>query len=159
MKNYSSKNVLIAALMVSNMATAAFLTDRKFNLFHRVRTLAGLSAVPVKGATEKPAGHVYAPHGFASNEDELQGCYLAILDRPVDVEEGMIQVHMTIDASGAVNSLELIHSDLTDPDFQSCVLEKIKVARIEPTTERLGVVISHRFNFKKKQLDQLSFEN
>jgi hypothetical protein len=65
---------------------------------------------------------------------------------------------MTIDASGSVDTLKLIHSDLVDADFQSCVLDQIKSSHVVVTPERLGVIISHRFRFTKKQLDKISFE-
>jgi hypothetical protein len=157
MKNYLSKNVLIAAFVATNVVGSVYIADQKFGIINRFRRILAHEAVRVKADTAK---HGELTPGFLiGGEDGLQGCYEAFLARQPGPDEGTVQVHMTIDPAGTVDQLKLVHSDLEEPEFQTCVLDKIKSSRVVATPERLGVIISHHFHFKRKQLDQVSFEN
>jgi outer membrane biosynthesis protein TonB len=169
MKKFWTKKITIAVTIAILLASVAYLLHSRTPKSFRLATLLSqlLSANEAQASPQplmKPKrGEVLAAR-LNQNEDELQSCYQTLLHREAQdpssssVEEGTVHVHMTIDPTGTVDSLEMIHSDLSDETFQSCVLEKIKASRQPATADRLGVVISHRFHFKKKDQGPLNFE-
>lgn len=156
MKKLWSKNALIAVLLISNFSFGAYILVER----HGLRWWGGLKA-PAKKVAPSPQRKAAAsvPTATLKYDHELQACYEALLAGEPDVEEGTVHVHMTITENGDVDLLKMIHSDLSDSEFNECVLEKIKSAKVPASSDRVGVIISHKFNFHKRNVGSLEFEN
>lgn len=173
MKKRLSKNLVIGMFLGASLSVSVMFAYNHLGLkFDYNKILRSLQiaekaeAAPQKmKALEKSRQGNVSPATLLKNDSALQGCYENLLARDATnqveramAQEGIVHVHMTIDPVGNVNNLKLIHSDFADLQFQDCVLQKIKATRVPATADRMGVVISHRFRFKKKQSDQLSFK-
>jgi hypothetical protein len=60
--------------------------------------------------------------------------------------------------SGEVNYLEMIRSDIEEPQFIACVTEKVRAVRAPASHEWPGLMIAHRFNFHRKDKTTMDFE-
>lgn len=153
MKTLLSKTAIINVLLVTNVASAAFIVKEKGWLKYRLQVVK--TETQAKGDAPKRRGSV-VPSQFKNN-NEIQACYEALLRREPDIDEGTLLVHMKVDKEGTIDSLNLVESDLADEAFTECVMENIKASRLPASEERAGVLIAHRFNFQRKTESRIDF--
>jgi hypothetical protein len=153
MKKLLSKNSLIVLFLFSNLALGAYILVDK----HGAKFWGGGQPQPKKIIAKKRAAPI--PAASFKDSGELQACYEALLARDPSVQEGTVHVNMTIDTQGQIDFLKMVHSDLDDSGFTDCVLENIREQKVQATAERMGVVISHKFNFRKRDIGSLEFGN
>lgn len=146
MKNiYSAKSIVVLSFIANFIFGAYLLHIRSDDLISK----SSPHALPVKKAS------VEGVRLFDSNQ--LQSCYNSLLKREPNVDEGTVQLHMILSASGSINHLELVKNDLQDADFAQCIVDRIRAQRFPASIEKAGKLISHKFNFHRKDRTHLNF--
>lgn len=151
MKNIYSKNTIIALSIGLNVLLGAYLVSAK----------AGFTAKPQFAKTQPSTKKAVRVEGVSNvfNNTQLQKCYNALLKKQPEVDEGIVQLHMKLNESGAIDQLELVKNDLKDETFTQCVLSEIRSQRFPASVERSGMLISHKFTFHRKDQTRLDFDN
>lgn len=108
---------------------------------------------------KKPRVAKVESRSLLKNDEKLQACYQAYLKKDPVVVDGTVQVHMTITNSGAIDHLEMVASDIQDSDFTTCLMNEIKTRRLVATADRLGSIIRHKFNFRRRSPASIDYSD
>lgn len=149
MRKILSKNTFIGLLLFSNLAFAvALFGDLKFE------------AKGAKKASVKPPSPLkgQVQGGGLKDDSEIQACYEAFLMRSPPVTEGTVVMHWVLDETGKIDFLKLARTDLEDDTFTGCLLDTIRNTRFPASAERAGVMISHKFKFRRKTPEAIEFQ-
>jgi hypothetical protein len=148
MKKIWSKNTLIVLFALTSMTAGAYIVFEKSKkpLAPRLRA-------------STPRKATLIPASAFKDDSELQACYEALLARDPQVQEGTVQLHMTVTAQGEIDQLKMIHSDMEDAEFTGCVMDKVKAKRLPASKDYAGMIISHKFNFHKKANGNVTFHS
>ncbi|MEK6554647.1 MAG: AgmX/PglI C-terminal domain-containing protein [Bdellovibrionota bacterium] len=146
LKKLLSKNAAISLLLSANLIAGAYILANKSEN----------EPVVIK-AKPKTAHGTIETAAILKNDDRLQACYHSYLEKDPVVDQGSIKLHMTIKYSGEIDYLRLVESDINDEDFKNCILAEVKSRRLTPTRERIGVLISHKFNFSKRTVSSVDY--
>jgi hypothetical protein len=149
MKNLWSKKAVVSVLMLASLISGGYNLLKKYHL--------GFSEAVASVPEHKRA--VLKPITFADADNELQACYESYLSRDPKSDDGQVLFHMKLSTSGEVNYLEMVHSDFDDHGFIDCVTNKVRAMREPASSDRVGVLIAHRFKFHRKDREHMDFEN
>ncbi|MBC86894.1 MAG: hypothetical protein CL677_06905 [Bdellovibrionaceae bacterium] len=167
MKRIWTKKIFILVFLVLAFAGGGHLLSKKWGI--SVHLLQGLplakAAAPQSGGELHLQGEdeVLNRKGPTSkdstlsqmqNSDSIKGCYVDYLMSEPAVDEGQMVFHWTLTQEGYVDTIKLIHSDMTDGSFTDCVEEAVIKTKFSVSQEKLENVISHRFRFER---DDMSF--
>lgn len=108
---------------------------------------------------KKPRVVKVESRALLKNDEKLQACYQAYLKKDPVVADGSVQVHMTITKTGSIDQLEMVESDIQDQEFKSCLMAEIKTRRLVATSDRLGSIIRHKFNFHRRSPASLDYSD
>lgn len=145
LKMFFTKNQVMGLLIATNLAAVAYISVTKTEI----------QPAPAKAARKTAKGTIEAP--ILKNDEKLQMCYHRYLETHPTIDEGMVKLHIMIKNTGEIDYLKLAESSIPDEAFTSCILEEVRGRRLEPTRERLGVLISHKFNFTKRTVSSLDY--
>jgi hypothetical protein len=151
MKTFWSKKAVVA-LVVSNVAMGAYIIKEKPWKKHRghvSREALAADSVDRHGIVEPV---------YFKNSDDLQGCYESFLLREPKKDEGSVLVNVKITGGGAIDDLKLVQNDFDEPKFTQCIVEKIKATRLPASQNNQPVMIAHRFNFKRKTVNHIDYD-
>lgn len=139
MARFSSKTNVLGILLFITVAGGAVLLAKQTE---KARAAAAPPSPP------KIRGEVQAVS--PPPEKLLQVCYNSLIQRRPGTDNGMVQVHWVSDAEGKIDYLNLVHSDFSDEEFTGCVVTQLKTARQPATKDRAGILVSHKFKFKRR---------
>lgn len=144
MQNLFTKNAAIVALAIISLTTTAFIAVDRF------KKISGKEAVKSREPINRARTGVVESAPILKNDGRLQACYENYLKKAPVVDEGAVRLHFSINRTGEIEGLKLASSDLNDEEFTTCLLNEVRARRIPVTPERLGVLISHKLNFKRR---------
>jgi hypothetical protein len=157
MKTRMSKNTVIVALLIATVLSGAYLLAKEAGLLSgKMREAAAQSKDEMDRMPLRKKG-VLLEAGLG-REDELQACYQSFLKREPNVDEGVVEVHWMLDKRGKISSMEMVHSDLGDEDFNRCLLDKIKKMTFKAPPKAKPTLVAHKFNFHKRSPASLDFK-
>jgi hypothetical protein len=145
MKTFFTKNTAIVILVSSNLMAFAYISANKSEIEPRPK----VKVRPAKGSVEGKA--------LLKNDEKLQLCYHRYLETQPEIDQGTVQLHMTIKNTGEIDYLKLAKSDMPNEEFNNCILAEVGTRRLEPTRARLGVLISHKFNFSRRNVSSVDY--
>ncbi len=105
----------------------------------------------------RPAKGLVEGKALLKNDEKLQRCYHRYLETQPEIDQGTVQLHMTIKNTGEIDYLKLAKSDMPNEEFNNCILTELGTRRLEPTRARLGVLISHKFNFSRRNVSSVDY--
>ncbi len=155
MKRQISKNTVFGAALITVFIIGAVLLAREAGLLSKKMASAAALAGEQDRLPMRKKG-ILLEAGLG-REDALQSCYEAFLKREPRVDEGVVEMHWMLDKRGKVSSMEMMHSDLADPEFKSCLLEKMKKMTFKPPPKAIPTLVAHKFNFHKRSPASLNF--
>ena len=150
MKKLLTKKVWIAVILLASLSSAGFIFINNYEIRPRQTTSSLQKSSAESKATIRGAD-------VKASENAMQACYEQLLSRDPEMGDGQVLYHMTLNQSGRVDFLKMIQSDYTEDEFHDCLSETIKAQRLPATADRLGVVIAHKYKFKRKDKSQLDF--
>lgn len=149
MRKILSKNTLIGLLLFSNLAFAVALFG---DLKEQPKAIQKPSVKPPGPSKGQIQGV------DLRNDSQIQACYEAFLMRSPPITEGTVVMNWVLDETGQIDFLKLARTDLADEGFTSCLLDTIRATRFPASVERAGVMISHKFKFRRKTPDSIEFQ-
>jgi len=148
----SIKKLMIGIPLLSVVGFGSFILAKE----GRLRSSKVAAAVKEIERPAKPVkAQVVAP-GLKGTQD-VKLCYDTFLARRPLIDHGHVTVHWKINHEGKISYLELAQTDIPDKTFMGCILDKIRGARFPAPKERVGVLISHKFKFKRSDSGHASF--
>jgi hypothetical protein len=154
MKTKWTKIIVVGVILLASAIAAGYIMNKKWRLF----------SPEAQASIKKPQVATLAAASIQDRDNVLQVCYESYLGRGQDGgvggyvrDDGQVLFHMMINKSGEVKSLELVKSDFSDDEFHQCLAEKIRSHRVPASADRVGVMIAHKFKFRRKEVSQLKF--
>lgn len=144
MQKLFTKNAAIVALALVSLSTTAFIA------VDRMKRPGDKEAMTKPGTPARARTAVVEPAPILRNDGRLQACYETYLKKGPLVDEGAVRLHFTIKKTGEIEDLKLASSDLNDEEFTTCLLDEVRGRKVPVTEERLGVMINHKLNFKRR---------
>lgn len=145
----------VITLLMTNIASASYIA--KDALSRHLHFGSKKARVARTQETPAPRHGVVEPVYF-KNSDEIQSCYEQLLTKAPKHDEGSVLVNLTITKEGMVDHLNMVQTDFDEPTFHECLLSTIKATRLPASDERAGVLIAHKFNFHRKNVGHINFD-
>lgn len=166
MKNLWSKNLLIALLLFTNTATAAYVLFEKLNIKQwatskdlvkpRENLKAKLVSKP-KIRRKTPNLDKYRQKPNLDESDQLQACYENFLTLNPEKDEGNILFHWTLKKSGWIDTIKLVETDFNDEELTNCIQDLVMKTRFPAPRHPKGTIIAHKFKFHRKNISSVDF--
>ncbi|MGZ3723972.1 MAG: AgmX/PglI C-terminal domain-containing protein [Bdellovibrionales bacterium] len=157
MKRHLPKNTVILAALITASLFGAYLLASEAGLLSGKMAAAAKSGAQMQDRMPMRKKGVLLEAGLAQ-EDELQNCYEAYLKREPKVDEGVVEMHWMLDPRGKISSMEMVHSDLEDETFTSCLLDKMKKMTFKAPPKARPTLVAHKFNFHKRSPSNVNFK-
>lgn len=155
MKTVSSKNNIIAVLVLSNVILVCALMAMGAGHF---RWPGFKSASPqIQKARNDPSTATLESATFKP-DTAVQACYNTFLARTPSLSEGVVVMQWMFNREGRIDALDLVRTDLPDQTFMTCLMDTIREARIPASDSRVGKLISHKFNFRNRTPAAMEFQ-
>lgn len=154
MKTVSSKNKIIAALVLSNVILVCALMAKGIGNLRWPGSKS--SSQQIQKAKDESSGKVEA--ATFKPDTAVQACYNTFLARRPSLTEGVVVMKWMFDKEGRIDVLDLVQTDLPDQTFMTCLMDTIRTARIPANDSRVGKIISHKFKFRDRSPASMEFQ-
>lgn len=157
MRDVFSARVFVAFLLMSNIASAAYIVTLKLNK-------PKIEPVVVKATEKSDLNSMIEKYrrqsvrtALALKNKDVQLCFEDFLRTEPDKTRGAIKVSWLIDQKGQATQVKLLSSDLNDKSLEDCVAEQIKSTQfLAPPVNEL-IPVAHKFNFQSRSPASINF--
>lgn len=99
----------------------------------------------------KPAEDPYIKRELSNtlrkHQREVQGCYLAFLERQPETTEGTLHLDWVIDAHGTPKRVDVVKNELEEAQVAKCVIDVVSSAHFPAPPFGQEKYIDYRYNF------------
>lgn len=158
MTTINAKNIALALLLTSNVATASFVGYHWSTLYPPPTPSKNIKKkITAPEIVRDPARKGRVREAVMARTGEIEACYDRYLSTRPSLKSGSVEVSWRIESDGRVSGAHVSATELKDESLETCIVSRVNEWSF---TDRAGdspVQVAHRFIFKDRTPASMDF--